>query len=178
MSGSEGAAEKRLFADCARAAGLIVGTDTDANLPSGSISFTIGYWRKANAIHAWFVNNVQGGVDDRRAASVTREQLSELRAICQRVLDGSPLAEGNVKTGEVWIMENGALKRTVNRTPGQIIIDPSVANELLPTKAGFFFGNTEFDEGYIQDLRDTIAIMDRALAPKFNNWSFTYHASW
>ena len=29
-----------------------------------SISERIGYWRKANQIHNWFVENVQGGEDD------------------------------------------------------------------------------------------------------------------
>jgi len=28
------------------------------------IEENVGYWRKANHIHAWFVENVQNGVDD------------------------------------------------------------------------------------------------------------------
>ena len=36
------------------------------------------YWRKANAIHAWFVRNVQGGIDECQVAHVSREQLEEL----------------------------------------------------------------------------------------------------
>jgi hypothetical protein len=36
------------------------------------------YWRKANQIHKWFVDNVQGGVDDCGSYDVTIEQLKEL----------------------------------------------------------------------------------------------------
>ena len=36
------------------------------------------YWRKANAIHQWFVKNVQDGEDDCKSYYVDREQLKEL----------------------------------------------------------------------------------------------------
>lgn len=36
------------------------------------------YWRNANAIHNWFVTNVQNGVDDCKEYYVFREQLVEL----------------------------------------------------------------------------------------------------
>ncbi|MCY0885075.1 MAG: hypothetical protein OWV35_04240 [Firmicutes bacterium] len=39
----------------------------------------VGYWRKANAIHAWLVNSVQHGVDDQRLAPVTLDHLLVLR---------------------------------------------------------------------------------------------------
>ena len=54
--------------------------------PSGYILLTVGYWRKANAIHQWFVKNVQGGVDECQNARVYREQLQELKTACDEVL--------------------------------------------------------------------------------------------
>jgi hypothetical protein len=45
------------------------------------------YWRKANAIHRWFVNECQDGEDDCRHSEVSRDQLIQLRDLCQRVLD-------------------------------------------------------------------------------------------
>ena len=36
------------------------------------------YWRKANAIHNWFVINVQGGEDNCKEYYVSRAQLQEL----------------------------------------------------------------------------------------------------
>jgi hypothetical protein len=38
----------------------------------------VGYWRKANQIHNWFVNHVQNGVDDCGSYLVTKKQLQEL----------------------------------------------------------------------------------------------------
>lgn len=40
------------------------------------------YWRKANAIHRWFVENVQDGEDECQEHYVAREQLIELRDAC------------------------------------------------------------------------------------------------
>jgi len=45
------------------------------------------YWRKANQIHQWFVDNVQGGNDDCGNYDVSCEQLKELRDLCQRASD-------------------------------------------------------------------------------------------
>lgn len=50
-----------------------------------TVSVNVAYWRKANAIHDWFVRNVQGGEDDCKAYPVDREQLRELQIICERV---------------------------------------------------------------------------------------------
>jgi hypothetical protein len=44
------------------------------------------YWRKANQIHGWFVNNVQGGVDDCGTYPVSREQLSSLVKVCREAI--------------------------------------------------------------------------------------------
>jgi hypothetical protein len=45
------------------------------------------YWRKVNAIHKWFVDNVQDGVDECEEHYVSREQLTELRDLVKQVLD-------------------------------------------------------------------------------------------
>lgn len=44
------------------------------------------YWRKSNAIHKWFVDNVQEGVDDCGSYGVSREQLQSLLAVIEEVL--------------------------------------------------------------------------------------------
>jgi len=47
------------------------------------VSITVGYWRKANAVHKWFVDNCQGGEDDCRHAWVGRDQLKMLLDLCK-----------------------------------------------------------------------------------------------
>jgi len=45
------------------------------------------YWRKSNAIHKWFVDNVQQGVDDCGNYDVSREQLQALLSVITEVLE-------------------------------------------------------------------------------------------
>ncbi len=102
----------------------------------------VGYWRKANAIHSWFVENVQSGDDRCELSSVSREQLTELLALVNEVLN--------------------------NRTR---------AEELLPSQAGFFFGSTEYDEYYFEDLKLTKEILENALEDNDKS-KFYYQSSW
>ncbi len=46
----------------------------------------VGYWRKANHIHKWFVDNAQDGIDECQESSVSLEQLKELKSICEEVV--------------------------------------------------------------------------------------------
>lgn len=51
------------------------------------------YWRKAYAIHQWFVTNIQKGQDDCNEYHVTRDHLRELKETCQKVLLIPQMAE-------------------------------------------------------------------------------------
>jgi hypothetical protein len=51
-----------------------------------NVTLPLAYWRKANAIHGWFVRNVQNGKDECQRAYVEREQLERLREDCKTVL--------------------------------------------------------------------------------------------
>lgn len=52
------------------------------------------YWRKANAIHKWFIDNIQDGEDDQKMHKVTKEDLQELLSTINTVLeDHSKAAE-------------------------------------------------------------------------------------
>jgi len=56
------------------------------NLDSVEISFEVGYWRKANHIHRWFVENCQNGIDNCGYYFVSREDLIRLKNICEEVV--------------------------------------------------------------------------------------------
>lgn len=51
------------------------------------------------------------------------------------------------------------------------------APEILPTTSGFFFGSTEYDEWYFQDLQHTIDIFEPLLTSEYAD-SIHYQASW
>ncbi|MFZ9143053.1 MAG: hypothetical protein ACO22M_00590 [Candidatus Nanopelagicaceae bacterium] len=52
-----------------------------------SIELELAYWRKANAIHGWFVRNVQGNVDNCDEYAVKYSDLVKLRDTCKEALD-------------------------------------------------------------------------------------------
>jgi hypothetical protein len=129
------------------------------------------YWRKANAIHEWFVQNVQGGVDDCREYYVSKENLQELLDTINRVLKASKLVSGNITNGYTY--KNG--ERTPILEKGKYIKDPSVAQELLPTQSGFFFGSTDYDQHYIADLKYTKKRLEEILK---EDGDYYYQSSW
>lgn len=62
-------------------------TDLASPEQSLTVDVTVAYWRKANQIHSWFVQNVQNGVDNCERFFVDEEKLTELRDLCKKVLD-------------------------------------------------------------------------------------------
>lgn len=90
-------------------------------------------WRKANAIHKWFVDNVQYGNDDCTQYCVPDEKLQQLKEKCEEALK---------------------YKNADDKAP---------LNNILPTTEGFFFGSTEYDEYYFEELEETIKAIDIAL---------------
>jgi hypothetical protein len=101
------------------------------------------YWRKANAIHNWFVKNIQEGNDDCGTYYVSKENLENLLKIVKKVL-----------------------------------INPILADQLLPTHEGFFFGGAEYDKWYFQDLEKTETELTKILKNWNDEWEYHYHSSW
>ena len=111
------------------------------------------YWRKANHIHSWFVENVQDGVDNCAEYRIGWDELRALRDICQKVMEASYLVNGIQNSGTVYTKEHP--QGMTARIPGKVIADATVAKELLPTREGFFFGSDEYDEDYLNYVIQT-----------------------
>ena len=129
--------------------------DTDHLYPMESISETVGYWRKANQIHKWFVDTVQGGEDDCCFHEEVSKQLIELLlSNCKTIRDNCKLVNG--------IMEH-----------------QEIAEELLPSAEGFFFGDTSYDEYYLDDINHTIDTLEKILSTTdFDKEMLFYVSSW
>lgn len=111
---------------------------------------SVGYWRKANAIHGWIVNQCAGGEDRCQEIYMPKSKLEELHQLCCSIL-GEESEEALVNT----------------------------ALEELPPTEGFFFGSNEVGDWYKQDLKDTINILGEVLAETdFDESSIIYQASW
>lgn len=116
-------------------------------------------WRKSNAIHQWFVDNVQNGNDDCGYYDVEVEDLVKLHDTCRAVLDSTELVDGVVGNG--YTFKEGKMSRIEEN--GRIMADPSLAQELLPTQSGFFFGSTDYDQWYWWDLEYTVEKLGKLL---------------
>ena len=102
----------------------------------------IMYWRKMNAIHNWFVQNCQDGIDECQDTHVTIEELDTLATICEKVIRDK---------------------------------DPS----LLPTQGGFFFGSTDYDEYYWQEVEETAKVLREEIKNNQIEYpEYIYQSSW
>ena len=113
-----------------------------------SVSIELMYWRKANAIHNWFVKNVQNGVDECQRSDVSLEDLQELQAVLNTVLEAN-----NIETA------HAILPTTSGFFFGPTDYDEWYWGEVKRTK--------EFLDKFIPELET-----------KYKLWYVTYQASW
>lgn len=131
------------------------------------------YWRKCNQIHNWFVQNVQAGEDDCKSYLVSREQLTELMNLCKTVIESLKASPKGVKSVVVGHKGKEALTEEM-----EVFEETSLAEELLPATSGFFFGSTDYDKYYLQDLEYTAAQLEAELAASSESDEFYYQSSW
>lgn len=150
--------------------------DTEHKYPHTEISENVMYWRKANAIHQWFVDTVQNGEDDCDIHDeVTEELLTELRDKCATILENCVMMQGKVANG--YTCEGGKWKPILE--DGMFVANPEVCEEELPTTSGFFFGSTNYDQWYIDDIRETYEACERILKETdFETQALYYCSSW
>lgn len=106
----------------------------------------VAYWRKFNALHKWFVENVQNGIDECQTAPVSVDQLKTLLSLLKELQK-----------------------------------NPDMAETLLPTTDGFFFGGTEYDEFYFEEVNRTVEILEDLIRDdeKYKVYfEYFYRSSW
>lgn len=133
----------------------------------------VGYWRKANAIHGWIVNNCADGVDECQTIRISREQLEQLRFHCKAIMDMGEIPEPVVHTISELTDPSFVPPEPVFMNEAQI----AYAEKNLPVTEGFFFGAYEYDSWYFEELRHTAKIIEKILELG-SEWSFVYEASW
>jgi hypothetical protein len=61
----------------------------------------LGYWRKANAIHAYFTRDLEDGEDNMRRVYLKKKDLMDLKERCMKVIAGGP------DDAQVWLPTKG-----------------------------------------------------------------------
>ena len=114
----------------------------------------VGYFRKSNQIHNWFVEKCQDGIDECQSTIVPKEKLEELLNVCQTII-------------------------APTKGPLPDVVRVALAEDLLPTVGGFFFGSTEYDDYYFSKINDAIKILQEIIdTTNFDTEDIIYHASW
>ena len=115
------------------------------------------YWRKANQIHNWFVQNCQNGVDDCEQYAITVNDLMKLKELCEKIL---------TMTEKRKAMRYTSYSATEKEEVDILYLTPEgveYATEHLPSRSGFFFGSTEYDDWYVMGLENTVEQINDAI---------------
>ena len=134
------------------------------------------YWRKANQIHKWFVDNVQDGVDDCGHYYVSKEKLEALlKTINDLFEEVKPYID--LSSVDFKAMENDDFDGVIAKNIENI---NAICNKYLPTQSGFFFGGVKYNFWYFYDLDFTKKELEKLLEDNEENkvGSLYYHASW
>lgn len=131
----------------------------------------VAYWRKANAIHNFFVDTVQNGEDNcNKYSLVTKEVLQELLEKCEEV----ECFEGQAYSYDEECYSIGQEKPKIENKE----IIEKISN-ILPTQEGFFFGSTQYDDWYFEEIKKTIEICKNLIKNfDFENCYLYYNSSW
>jgi|GEM_PF-721163 len=164
------------------------------------------YWRKANSIHNWFVQEVQNGDDNCGSYEITKNHIIKLLEVCNSATFiykqcekefVSDLKKYNPESYEKYkfivdkIKENSKKKWAdeykfsdeENKFYNNICdIRKTFFEELdetLPTTAGFFFGSTDYNFWWLKDVKYTIKVCKKLIDTfDWDNKVLFYHGSW
>lgn len=132
----------------------------------------VAYWRKANAIHNYiYTNFAEEYQHDYDTIFLTKENLTDLLIDCKKVL--------NDLTEDKIIEKIEKQDFFTKETYYNYIYDSKLAREILPTTDGFFFGSTDYDNYYKEDIENTIEQLEKVLTETdFENEEIYYVASY
>ena len=130
------------------------------------------YWRKANQIHGWFVNNTEERQPEINYY-VTKQDLENLLLTCKNVLtiiNNSKKKTVQIRSG--WSSEGDTFSDVETFDCVDEVCD------LLPPTQGFFYGSGEIDEWYKMSIDETVEFLERELPNTLDDDEFDYYASW
>lgn len=83
-------------------------------LEVSGVTVRVGYWRKCDALHQWFVSNVQAGINDCRPAFVSVDILIELEEKLEPVGDDPASASEHFTADVDEMLEEGEVDYTLS----------------------------------------------------------------
>ena len=115
----------------------------------------VGYWRKFNALHGWFVRELADGVDNCQEIYVSTEDFKRLHEVLLKVQKTLNKARKVEKVLKDW----NDKEYTVSAYEcGDELADLG----FVPTE-GFFFGGQEIDDYFKNDVDETVDVIGKIL---------------
>ncbi len=110
-----------------------------------------GEFRKFNALHAYVVDNFGGGKDECQIIYLDIDDIIQIQEVLSLVKESLSIG------------------------------DKVIAGQTLPPSEGFFFGSTDIDEWYENDVKEAVEVFGKVIEEHSivgHNASYTYQASW
>jgi hypothetical protein len=136
------------------------------------ITEQIGYWRKFNALHNWLINECAEGEDNCKEIYISSDKLFELLSTLKevkKVIGNAKKKKVSVQTG--WSSDGDTYAEI------EVYDCDEELEQLFPTRSGFFFGSTEYDDWYKADVEKTIELIESELVD-IDKYDYCYQASW
>lgn len=87
----------------------------------------------------------------------------------------SNVQDGNDDCGEYYVSIEQL--KELRDTCRKVLADHSLAEELLPTQSGFFFGGTDYDDWYFESVQETADKLDKLIDSQ-GKGDYYYSSSW
>jgi hypothetical protein len=108
------------------------------------------YWRKANQIHKWMLDAIT-------PMDVDEDSLN----LIPMPVPSEALA-------------------ALHQACKDVLADPSLGPDILPTHAGFFYGSYDYDDWYLRDLNHTVEKLESEVLnnPQIHGMDIYYYGWW
>ena len=98
---------------------------------------------------------------------VRREEIGYFRKVNFLIAFFEDYYEQEVQNCKDFYIEKVAVEELISRCK-KVLADHTLAPDLLPTKAGFFFGSTEYDDYYYNQVQSVLDYCEKDLLPEFD----------
>lgn len=124
--------------------------------------YSIGHWRKFNALHSFIVNEFANGEDKCQKIYLRDKDIERILKVLKEVKESFKNA------------------KIIKQEDDYIVYDNPMAKELLPTERSFFLGSLEYDSYYLKDIDYSINLFEKVLklVKEYPNYDIYYRASW
>lgn len=110
------------------------------------------YWRKFNALHHYIAKNY-GDLENDNCVDIHLE-ISDIEDILEILKKVQDTMKTTTKT---------RLDSRGNEYKEEVITNPKAVEKIFPTADGFFWGSTDYDDYYIDEVNRTVDVLEQVV---------------